>query len=54
MTQKLTINYGIRLDVINPQTINEPGTPASWIWTRARSPRSDLAIRTFPGTWRTV
>jgi outer membrane receptor protein involved in Fe transport len=24
-TQKLTINYGLRLDVINPQTINEPG-----------------------------
>ncbi len=24
-TQKLTVNYGIRLDVINPQTINEAG-----------------------------
>ncbi|HXG66108.1 MAG TPA: TonB-dependent receptor, partial [Blastocatellia bacterium] len=24
-TQKLTINYGLRLDIINPQTINEPG-----------------------------
>ncbi|HEX4947881.1 MAG TPA: TonB-dependent receptor, partial [Blastocatellia bacterium] len=24
-TQKLTINYGVRLDVINPQTINKPG-----------------------------
>src|SRR5439155_21759787 len=25
MTNKLTLNYGLRLDVINPQTINEPG-----------------------------
>ena len=24
-TEKLTLNYGLRLDVINPQTINEPG-----------------------------
>ncbi len=24
-TQKLTLSYGLRLDVINPQTINEPG-----------------------------
>ena len=24
-TDKLTLNYGLRLDVINPQTINEPG-----------------------------
>jgi outer membrane receptor protein involved in Fe transport len=24
-TQRLTLNYGLRLDVINPQTINEPG-----------------------------
>lgn len=24
-TQKLTLNYGLRLDVINPQTINDPG-----------------------------
>jgi outer membrane receptor protein involved in Fe transport len=24
-TQKLTLNYGVRLDVINPQTVNEPG-----------------------------
>jgi len=24
-TSKLTLNYGLRLDVINPQTINEPG-----------------------------
>ncbi len=24
-TQKLTINYGLRLDIINPQTVNEPG-----------------------------
>ena len=24
-TQKLTVNYGLRLDIINPQTINEPG-----------------------------
>ena len=24
-TDKLTVNYGLRLDVINPQTINEPG-----------------------------
>ena len=23
---KLTLNYGLRLDVINPQTINEPAT----------------------------
>jgi carboxypeptidase family protein/TonB-dependent receptor-like protein len=25
VTQKLTINYGLRLDIINPQTINKPG-----------------------------
>jgi outer membrane receptor protein involved in Fe transport len=25
VTQRLTFNYGLRLDVINPQTINEPG-----------------------------
>jgi hypothetical protein len=24
-TPKLTINYGLRLDIINPQTVNEPG-----------------------------
>jgi outer membrane receptor protein involved in Fe transport len=24
-TQKLTLTYGLRLDVINPQTVNEPG-----------------------------
>lgn len=24
-TQKLTINYGLRMDVINPQTLNNPG-----------------------------
>jgi len=24
-TPKLTINYGLRLDIINPQTLNEPG-----------------------------
>jgi outer membrane receptor protein involved in Fe transport len=24
-TQKLTLNYGLRLDIINPQTVNEPG-----------------------------
>ena len=24
-TPKLTLNYGLRLDIINPQTINEPG-----------------------------
>ena len=24
-TQKLTINYGLRMDVINPQSINDPG-----------------------------
>ncbi|PYV29712.1 MAG: hypothetical protein DMG09_29360 [Acidobacteria bacterium] len=24
MTQKLTLNYGVRLDVINPQTVNKP------------------------------
>jgi hypothetical protein len=24
-TQKLTVNYGLRLDIINPQTLNEPG-----------------------------
>jgi len=24
-TQKLTLNYGLRLDMINPQTLNEPG-----------------------------
>lgn len=25
VTPKLTVNYGLRLDIINPQTINEPG-----------------------------
>jgi Carboxypeptidase regulatory-like domain/TonB dependent receptor len=25
VTSKLTLNYGLRLDVINPQTVNEPG-----------------------------
>jgi len=25
VTPKLTINYGLRLDIINPQTVNEPG-----------------------------
>lgn len=25
VTPKLTVNYGLRLDVINPQTLNEPG-----------------------------
>ncbi|MFB3905522.1 MAG: TonB-dependent receptor domain-containing protein [Acidobacteriota bacterium] len=25
VTQKLTLSYGLRLDIINPQTINEPG-----------------------------
>ena len=25
MNAKLTLNYGLRLDVINPQTVNEPG-----------------------------
>jgi hypothetical protein len=24
-TQRLTLNYGLRMDVINPQTLNEPG-----------------------------
>jgi outer membrane receptor protein involved in Fe transport len=24
-TDKLTLNYGLRLDIINPQTVNEPG-----------------------------
>ena len=24
-TRKMTLNYGLRLDIINPQTINEPG-----------------------------
>jgi outer membrane receptor protein involved in Fe transport len=24
-TQKLTVNYGLRLDIINPQSINDPG-----------------------------
>jgi outer membrane receptor protein involved in Fe transport len=24
-TQNLTVNYGLRLDIINPQTLNEPG-----------------------------
>jgi outer membrane receptor protein involved in Fe transport len=25
VTPKLTVNYGLRVDVINPQTLNEPG-----------------------------
>ena len=29
-SQKLTINYGLRLDVINPQTVNEPGN-GGWL-----------------------
>ena len=27
---KLTLNYGLRLDVINPQTVNEPGN-GTWV-----------------------
>jgi hypothetical protein len=29
-TTKLTLNYGLRLDVINPQTVNEPGN-GGWL-----------------------
>ena len=29
-TPKLTLNYGLRLDVINPQTVNEPGN-GGWL-----------------------
>jgi hypothetical protein len=29
-TPKLTLNYGLRLDVINPQTVNEPGN-GTWV-----------------------
>ena len=29
-TAKLTLNYGLRLDVINPQTVNEPGN-GGWL-----------------------
>jgi outer membrane receptor protein involved in Fe transport len=30
MNQRLTLNYGLRLDVINPQTVNEAGN-GSWV-----------------------
>ena len=30
VNQKLTLNYGLRLDVINPQTVNEPGN-GTWV-----------------------
>jgi hypothetical protein len=30
VTPKLTLNYGLRLDVINPQTVNEPGN-GGWL-----------------------
>jgi hypothetical protein len=36
-TPKLTLNYGLRLDIINPQTVNEPATGAGSISRRARS-----------------
>jgi outer membrane receptor protein involved in Fe transport len=29
-TPKLTVNYGVRLDIINPQTVNEPGN-GGWL-----------------------
>ena len=29
-TSKLTLNYGLRLDIINPQTVNEPGN-GGWL-----------------------
>jgi len=29
-TSKITVNYGVRLDVINPQTVNEPGN-GGWL-----------------------
>ena len=29
-TPKLTLNYGLRLDIINPQTVNEPGN-GGWL-----------------------
>jgi outer membrane receptor protein involved in Fe transport len=30
VTPKITLNYGLRLDVINPQTVNEPGN-GGWL-----------------------
>ena len=30
MGNKLTLNYGMRLDIINPQTVNEAGN-GGWI-----------------------
>ena len=30
MKPRLTVNYGLRLDVINPQTVNEPGN-GTWV-----------------------
>jgi outer membrane receptor protein involved in Fe transport len=30
VTQKLTVNYGLRLDIINPQTVNEAGN-GGWL-----------------------
>ncbi len=30
VSNKLTLNYGVRLDVINPQTVNEPGN-GGWL-----------------------
>ena len=45
MAPKLTVNYGLRLDVINPQTVNEAGN-GTWV---------DLSDRPRPGRrcrWR--
>ena len=36
-TSKLTLNYGLRLDIINPQTVNAAGNGGCSIPTTARS-----------------
>ena len=48
-TQKLTLNYGLRLDVINPQTVNDAGNGGFMLatsrTTRCRSRRRHLRRR---------
>ena len=52
-TPKLTLNYGLRLDVINPQTVNEPATAAGSTSTPARSWSAASAASAWTATSRT-
>ena len=50
---KLTFNYGLRLDVINPQTVNEAGN-GSWVdLATAAASSAASATSTCPVTRRT-